>query len=149
MLANSWSILPANQRLPNSLAADLAQAHSIFVDMCEHDGEPFHESLSVAFKSALTKFDSLKLGMSWMYLIVRSLQPASAVVLQTCPPPPSPRSAYFAGGVSVQEVIAMLLDEMRQDQDFAHLLGNDLRHKEFVKFVPGRQMCIGDTCSTI
>ncbi|CAK9053141.1 unnamed protein product [Durusdinium trenchii] len=71
--------------------------------MCEHDGEPFHESLSVAFKSALTKFDSL--------------------------------SAYFAGGVSVQEVIAMLLDEMRQDQDFAHLLGNDLRHKEFVKFV--------------
>eukprot|EP00913_Durusdinium_trenchii_P012914 g12126.t1 len=103
--------------------------------MCEHDGEPFHESLSVAFKSALTKFDSLKLGMSWMYLIVRSLQPASAVVLQTCPPPPSPRSAYFAGGVSVQEVIAMLLDEMRQDQDFAHLLGNDLRHKEFVKFV--------------
>ena len=47
-----------------------------------------------------------------------------------------PRTTYFAGGMTVQAVIAMLLDEMRQDQDFAHFLEDPLRDKAFVKFAP-------------
>ena len=51
-------------------------------------------------------------------------------------------SVYFSNGMTVQAVIAMLLEEMRQDEDFAPFLTDDLREKAFVKFV---QQNVGKT----
>lgn len=63
----------------------------------------FHQSLDVAFQSALTKFDSL--------------------------------STYFARGMNVPAVAAMLLEEICLDQDFAHFLQDDDSMKKADRFV--------------
>lgn len=63
----------------------------------------FHQSLDVAFQSALTKFDSL--------------------------------STYFARGMNVPAVAAMLLEEICRDQDFAHFLQDDDSMKKADRFV--------------
>lgn len=74
--------------------------------LCNQSAESsmdFHQSLDVAFQSALTKFDSL--------------------------------STYFSRGMNVPAVAAMLLEEICNDQDFAHFLQDDDSMKKADRFV--------------